>query len=56
MTKKEDLIRFSGTLPLELSKKFKKQALAEQRSLNVVFNNAIKLYLAQVQAGGVNNE
>ncbi len=49
MAKKEELIRFSGTLPLELSEEFKKKALLEQRSLNAVFNDAIKVYLNKCQ-------
>jgi metal-responsive CopG/Arc/MetJ family transcriptional regulator len=51
MNKKEELVRFSGTLPKDLAKEFKDQAKKEQRSFNTVFNIAIRYYLSQIKTG-----
>jgi hypothetical protein len=45
MAKKEELVRFSGTLPKSLFEQLKTQSILEQRSRNVIFNNAIIWYL-----------
>ncbi len=44
MTKKEDLIRFSGTLPVKLADKLREIAFKESRSMNAIFNMAIDNY------------
>ena len=44
MTKKLDLVRFSGTLPIKLADKLKSIALKEGRSMNAVFNIAMDKY------------
>lgn len=44
MTKKLDLVRFSGTLPVKLANKLKEIAFKEDRSMNTIYNWAIARY------------
>lgn len=45
MITRSPIVRFSGTLPVDLSEKLKEISILKGRSMNVIINIAIKEYV-----------
>lgn len=55
MITKSPTVRFSGTLPREISEKLKEMAIIKQRSVNGIINIAVREYVERYYSDEYND-